>query len=94
MIFVILILFLIFLYLVVRHNESFVVNPNTLTGNNSLLTTLRPFRECSPTNVQCILKKKPLKLHSKEKYQQKRKKVNYLSSKRVQDLLPTNFNRF
>ena len=49
---------------------------------------MREYRDCQPTDVTCILSKKPILKKKSSFYQRFVRKVNYMNSQNVRDLMP------
>ena len=85
---IILILLLTLLYLLLNHNEKFIVNPRMFFTGVTPMKTLRDLRKCNPNNVSCILSKRPLSAPKSFLRPRFTRVVNYQRSQNVRHLMP------
>ena len=99
---IILILLLILLYLLLNHKENFIVNPTLFfkgsraaeevisdaPAMNEVIKKMREYRDCNPSNVTCILSKKPILKKKSSFYPRFARMVNFKYSQNVRDLMP------
>ena len=85
---IILILLLILLYLLLNHKENFIVNPTLFFKGSGVIKKMREYRDCNPSDVSCILSKKPILKKKSSFYPRFARMVNYMNSQNVRDLMP------